>query len=69
METVSFYIRRSKPLTEYILNDKNVFVAKSVHTGYTLTFSFVYDYESQDTFGKDNAILIFMINDFAVHSI
>lgn len=56
METVSFYIRRSKPLIEYILNNDNVLVAKSVHTGYSLTFSFVYNYGSRDTFGKDNAI-------------
>ena len=56
METVSFYIHRSKPLIEYILSDKNDLVAKSVDTGYSLLFSFVYNYGSQDTFGKDNTI-------------
>ena len=55
METVSFYIRRNKPLTEYTLVDDS-FVAKSVHTGYSLTFSFVYNYGSKDTFGKDGTI-------------
>ena len=56
METVSFYIHRSKPLIEYILSDKNDLVAKSVDTGYSLLFSFVYNYGSRDTFGKDNTI-------------
>ena len=54
METVSFYIHRSKPLIEYILNNKNTSVAKSVDTGYSLTFSFVYNYGSRNTFGKGN---------------
>ena len=56
METVSFYIRRNRPLTEYTLVDDS-FVAKSIlPTGYSLTFSFVYNYGSKDTFGKDNTI-------------
>ena len=55
LETISFYIRRSKPLIEYILNGDN-FIAKSVNTGYSLTFNFVCNYGSRDTFGKDNAI-------------
>lgn len=54
-ETVEFYIRRNKPLTEYVLNNDSL-VAKSVLTGYSLTFSFVYSYGTMDTFGKDTAV-------------
>ena len=56
LETVVFYIRRSRPIVEYMFNKDNIVTAKPLDTGYSLTFSFVYNYGTLATFGKDKTI-------------
>ena len=56
LETVMFYIRRSRRIVEYMYDEDNILMAKPLDTGYSLTFSFVYDYGTLATFGKDETI-------------
>ena len=55
LDTVDFYLRRNRSLVEYICS-QNGPEAHSIDTGYSLIFSFVFNYGSSDTFGKDNTV-------------
>ena len=62
LETVEFYLRKSKRLSEYVpcpaaRSDGNCGVRNvSTDTGYTLTFTFVVGYGTPVTFGKDKTV-------------
>ena len=55
LDTVNLYLRRNRSLVEYICS-QNGPEAHSIDTGYSLIFSFVFNYGSSDTFGKDDTI-------------
>ena len=58
-ETVEFYIRRSKPLNEYIYScSDGAPIQSSINTGYSLAFCFICGYGNKDTFGKDKSIFV-----------
>ena len=64
LETVEFYIRKSRPISEYIPGPASSVVDSTVHgpchfstdTGYTLTFTFIIGYGTPATFGKDKTV-------------
>ena len=58
MQTVEFYLRRCKPLKEYLppQSDEDPVFVSFVDTGYVLNFSFVCGYGTLSTFGKDKEI-------------
>ena len=61
LETVDFYLRKCKPLEEYMPSQEQDGESPStclslVDTGHHLTFSFVCGYGSRSTFGKDKKI-------------
>lgn len=60
LETVDFWLRKSRALIEYLpCKDDNGQVASSkvtTDTGYCLSFCFVCNYGTSDTFGKDKKI-------------
>lgn len=61
LETVDFYLRKCRPLEEYMPSQEQYDESPStcmslVDTGHHLTFSFVCGYGSRSTFGKDKKI-------------
>jgi len=61
LETVEFYLRKCKPLEEYVpsqeQDDESPSTRISVFdTGHHLTFNFVCGYGSRSTFGKDKKV-------------
>ena len=61
LETVDFYLRKCKPLEEYVpsqeQDDESPSTCMSlIDTGHHLTFSFVCGYGSRSTFGKDKKV-------------
>lgn len=58
LETVDFYLRKCKPLQEYIPGEQDDEPPRVslVNTGHQLTFTFVCGYGSRTTFGKDKDI-------------
>ena len=57
METVDFCLRKSRSLVEYLPPRNQLPPPKSfLDTGYVFAFSFVCDYGTQCTFGKDKNI-------------
>ena len=56
LSTVDFYIHRRRPITQYMLSTDNAMVSEPINTGYCLTFSFVYNYSTMATFGKDKTV-------------
>lgn len=60
LETVDFYIHKSRSLVEFIPSkvNNNTFASVTNSTGYSLVFSFVCNYGTADTFGKDKKIFV-----------
>ena len=60
LETVEFYIRKCKPLEEYLPAqvDGDPPRVSSIVAGYHLTFNFVCGYGSSSTFGSDKKLLL-----------
>ena len=60
LETVDFCIHKSRSLVEYIPSkvNNNAFARVVNSTGYSLVFSFVCNYGTSDTFGKDKMIFV-----------
>ena len=56
LDTVDFYLRRNRPLVDYLCSLQNGPIARTIDTGYSLIFSFVFNYGSSDTFGKDDSV-------------
>ena len=55
-DIVDFYLQRNRPLLDYVCSLQNCPTACTIDTGYSLTFSFVFNYGSSDTFGKDDIV-------------
>ena len=59
LETIEFYIQKSRPISEYIPGPPSSVVGPchvSTDTGYTLTFTFIIGYGTPATFGKDKTV-------------
>ena len=56
LDTVDFYLWRNRPLVDYICSLQNGPTACTIDAGYSLIFSFVFNYGSSDTFGKDDIV-------------
>ena len=56
LSTVNFYIHKRRPTIQYMLNKESALVSEPINTGYCLTFSFVYNYGTIATFGKDKTV-------------
>jgi len=55
-ETVRFYVRKSRPIVEYITTSDGTLVRNSIDTGYSLIFTFVYNYGSSAALGEDKNV-------------
>ena len=59
LETINFYIHKSKSLVEFMPSKvNNTFASLNTSTGYSLVFCFVCNYGTADTFGKDKKIFV-----------
>ncbi len=60
LDTVSFFLRKSRSLVEYFppSSDSQPLSKTVTHTGHTLSFSFVCKYGIGSTFGKDKQIFV-----------
>ena len=60
LETIDFYIHKSKSFVEFIPSkgNSNTFASVTTSTGYSLVFSFICNYGTADTFGKDEKIFV-----------
>ena len=60
LDTIDFYIHTSRSLIEFIPSKVNgsTFTSVTTSTGYSLVFSFVCNYGTSDTFGKDKKIFV-----------
>jgi len=56
LSTVDFYIQKRRPIIQYMLNEESALVSEPINTGYCLTCSFVYNYGTIVTFGKDKTV-------------